>query len=191
MPQINVEQTTFERLQRHARPLVDTSDSVINAALDALEKQGSALPGSASDAESERYIDPRQLPRLTHTKVLDAAIAGNAITRPNWNLLLDEMLRLAMKRAGTFEKLQKLCPVNMVKGRKEDEGYGYLSDIDVSVQGQDSNGACRAVVTAAQALGLALEIGFMWRHKEGADHPGERARIQIAGSSDTAGSKAA
>jgi len=192
MPQINVEKATFERLQRHARPLVDTSDTVINAALDALEKQGSStLPASASSADSERRIDPRQLPRLTHTKVLDAAIAGNAITRPNWNLLLDEMLRLAMKRAGTFEKLQKLYPVNMVKGRKEDEGYGYLSDIDVSVQGQDSNGACRAVITAAQALGLALEIGFMWRHKEGAAHPGERARIQITGSSDSANSKAA
>ena len=192
MPQIDIEQATFERLQRHARPLVDTSDTVINAALDALERQGSApIQASTSSANSERLIDARQLPRLTHTKVLDAAIAGTPITRPNWNLLLDEILRLAMKRAGTFEKLQKLCPVNMVKGRKEDEGYGYLRDIDVSVQGQDSNAACRGVVTAAQALGIELEIGFMWRHKEGAAFPGERARIQIAGSSNSAGSKAA
>ncbi len=51
----------------------------------------------------------------------------------------------------------------MVKGRKEDEGYSYLSDIDVSVQGQDANAACRTVVTAAQGLGVALDIGFMWR----------------------------
>ena len=69
----------------------------------------------------------------------------------------------------------------MVSGRKEDEGYDYLSDIEISVQGQDANGACRAVVTAAQALGIALEIGFMWRHKVGAAYPGKRARIRIAG----------
>lgn len=182
MPDVSLQDPTFERLQRHAKPLVDTIDSVINRALDALEQSASPAAVTPIDGNAqERRIDPRQLPRLTHTKVLDASIAGTLITRPNWNLLLDEMLRLAMKHVGTFDKLQKLCPVNMVSGRKEDEGYDYLSDIDISVQGQDSNGACRAVVTAAQALGIALEIGFMWRHKEGAAFPGERARIQIAG----------
>jgi hypothetical protein len=81
----------------------------------------------------------------------------------------------------TIQDQTQLCPVNMVKGRKEDKGYIYLSDIDVSVQGQDSNGACRAVVTAAQGLGIAVEIGFMWRRKERAAYPGERACLHIAG----------
>ena len=72
--------------------------------------------------------------------------------------------------------------MNIVKGRKEDEGYGYLPDIDVSVQGQDANAACRTVIAAAQALGIPLEIGFMWRPKEGAAYPGERARLIVRGS---------
>ena len=59
---------------------------------------------------------------------------------------------------------------------------GTLSDIDVSVQGQGSNGACRAVVTTAQGLDIAIEIGFMWRLNESAAHPGERARLQVVGS---------
>jgi len=183
MPQITVLDQTFERLQRHAKPLVDTSDTVINLALDALE-QLTAPPASSNGrgAEPERRIDPRALPNLTHTKVLDASLQGVPVAKANWNLLLDEMLRRAMKRLGTFDKLRQLCPVNMVKGRKEDEGYGYLSDIDVSVQGQDANGACRTVVTAAQGLGMAVDIGFMWRHKESAAYPGERARLQIPGS---------
>lgn len=37
MTDITIEHTTFERLQRHAQPLVDSSDAVINRALDALE----------------------------------------------------------------------------------------------------------------------------------------------------------
>jgi hypothetical protein len=122
------------------------------------------------------------LPRLTHTKVLDTSIDGEPIKKANWNLILDTMLRKAMEHVGTFEKLQKVCPVNMVKGRKEDEGYGYLPDIKISVQGQDSNAACRTIVTAAKALGIALDIGFMWRHKEGAANPGARARLQVPGS---------
>ena len=87
------------------------------------------------------------------------------------------MLCNAMRRVETLEELQKVCPVNMVKGKKTDEGYDHLGDIDVSVQGQDANGACRAIVTAAQTLGIAVEIGFMWRHKEGAAFPGEQARL--------------
>jgi hypothetical protein len=90
-----------------------------------------------------------------------------------------------MRRVGTLERLQQLCPVNMVKGRKVGEGFSYLPEIDISVQGQDAIGACRSLVTAAQALGIALDIGFMWRHKEGAAHPGEIARVQVAGSEDT------
>ena len=144
MPDVSLQDSTFERLQRHAKPLVDTIDSVINRALDALEGKDQPTETAPATGEAqERRIDPRQLPRLTHTKVLDASIAGTSITRPNWNLLLDEMLRLAMKRVGTFDELRKLCPVNMVSGCKEDEGYDHLPEIDISVQGQDSNGAWR------------------------------------------------
>ena len=189
MKNVSMEDPTFERLQSHAKPLVDTIDSVISRALDVLEQSASPAAVTPIDGNAqERTIDPRRLPRLTHTKVLDASIAGTSITRPNWNRLVYEMLRLAMKRVGSFDELQKLCPVNMVRGRKEDEGYKYFSDIEMSVQGQEANGACRALVTLAEALGIALEIVFMWRQKEGADSPGARAHIRIA---DTASKIAA
>lgn len=192
MPKVLIESVTFERLQGHAKPLVDTIDSVITRALDALEREAGHPEAAPVTVETnERNIDPRQLPKLTHTKVLDAALAGRQIERPNWNLLLDEALRLGMKHVGSFDKLQQLCPVNMVKGRKEDDGYGYLGDIDISVQGQDSNGACRGIVTMAQALGISVEIGFMWRHKESAAFPGERARIRTASASPSTRTRAA
>ena len=109
MPNVSLQDPTFERLQSHAKPLVETIDSVINLALDALEQSASPADVLPIDGNAqERRIDLRQLPRLTHTTVLDASIAGTSITRPNWNLLLDELLRLAMKHMGTFDKLQKL-----------------------------------------------------------------------------------
>lgn len=190
MPDISLSQTAFERLQRHAKPFVDTPESVILRALDALEQYTAApMPENDANGSPERQIDARDLPRLTHTKLIDATIDGNRLAKPNWNSLLDEMLRQVMKRVDSFDELHRICPVNMIEGRKEDEGYGYLPDIDVSVQGQDSNGACRAVVTAAQTLGMNLDIGFMWRLKESAAYPGERGRIRVSGSGK--GSKAA
>lgn len=178
MAQITVQDLTYKRLQGHAEAFEDSPDSVINRALDALDQLARPLPGDGRSTEVERRIDTRALPNLTHTKVLDASIEGEPVAKANWNLLVDETLRLAMKRVGTFEKLRQLCPVNMVKGQKEDEGYRYLSEIDISVQGQDANAACRTVVTATQGLGMALDIAFMWRPREGAAHPGERARIR-------------
>lgn len=69
----------------------------------------------------------------------------------------------------------------MVRGRKEDEGYGYLSKIDIFVQGLDANTTCRTVVGAAQGLGMALDVGFMLRPNEKAAHPGERTHLQVTG----------
>ena len=38
MRKVDITERTFERLQRHAVPLVDTADTVINRAFDALER---------------------------------------------------------------------------------------------------------------------------------------------------------
>ena len=99
---------------------------------------------------------------------------------PKWNRLLDQMLVLEMKHHGKrFEELQGLCSANMVRGHKQDMGYHHVREIDVSVQGLSANDACRALVTLAQSLNIELEIGFMWRDKEGAAHPGKRGRLKV------------
>ena len=110
MPQITIDSTTYERLQRHARPFVDTPDTVINLAIDALDQLSARpVPSNGAAAASERRIDPRLLPSLTHTKVLDASIDGVPVPKANWNLLLDEILRRAMKRLGSFEETCASC----------------------------------------------------------------------------------
>lgn len=184
MPEIMVEQSTFERLKRHAEPLVDTADKVVSRALDALEQNGFPVAPGGGPPISERWIDPNDLPNLTHTKVLDASLEGESLVKPNWNQILERILVRAMKRLGDFGDLRQYCPVNMVQGRKEDEGYRYLSEIDISVQGQPANEACRALVYSAQRLGIELEMTFEWRSREGAAYPGERARLSLAAKSD-------
>lgn len=180
MKEICIEDTTFERLQRHAKPLVDTTDTVLNRALDTLERLEGTKDSSSQQDDNERRIDYRRLPNLKHTKVLDAAIDGNEIARPNWNLLRNCILVLAMKSLTGIKEVHQICPVNIVPGRKEDEGYSYLEEVNISVQGQDANAACCSVVTAARRLGISVEIGFMWRPKEGAAHPGVRARLVVS-----------
>lgn len=187
MPEIAIEQSTFERLQRNANPLVDTVDMVVNRALDALEHRKGPPPLPTA----VRQIDERRLPNLTHTKILDASLDGKQIVKPTWNLVVERLLIRAMKQLADFDQLRKLCSVNMVLGRKEDEGYRYLAEIDVSFQGLSANDACGALVVAARNLRIELEIVFIWRDREGAAHPGERARLNVSGTSSRSGAAAA
>ena len=96
MREITIQRATFERLQRHAKPFVDTPDTVIIRALDALDQTVVEHVPNGQFTETEQLLDPLSLPDLTHTKIQDASIDGEPIRKPKWNLLRDEMLLRAM-----------------------------------------------------------------------------------------------
>ena len=52
MENIEINQATFERLQRHAKPFVDTPDIIINRALDALGLS-EGHPGSSQKCKKQ------------------------------------------------------------------------------------------------------------------------------------------
>ena len=186
MPTVVIEQHTFERLQRHAEPLVDTLDSVINLAVDALERGGLPPTDRASKRPSAMSDDllafgPNDpLPDLKHTRMLNAVVAGRPI-RANWNNVLWHMLRLARDAGHSVDEIRRLCAVNIVAGEKEDEGYRHLAEAGISYQGLNANGAAAAVVALAKGVGLTLELDFEWRQKAQALHPGRRARLHLPG----------
>ncbi|MDA7999880.1 MAG: hypothetical protein MPK06_02210 [Alphaproteobacteria bacterium] len=144
-------------------------------------------PGEVSGTEDlsgiEQNFDPRRLPDLRHTKVLYARINGEEIPHPKWNFLLERVVTIAMERFSDFEKVRQICPTSMVNRPKTDEGYTHLPGIGISVQGRSANGACRAVMEAAQELDIPVEIGFAWRVRDGAAYPGKRGRTAVSSSS--------
>ena len=179
MPDVNIEQATFERLQRHARPLIDSVDVIVNRALDALEGGRVPRPNEAAQAVGHT-LEPDRLPDLTHTKLLTARLAGKEVSKPNWNRLLHRVLVMAMRDAGNVDELRRTCPANLVAGRKTDEGYHHLPEADISVQGLSANEACGALTVTARALGISVDIVLLWRAKDGAAYPGDRGRLNIA-----------
>ena len=173
-PSINISEATFERLQRHAIPLVDSFDTLINRLLDTVEAGvPNHRPTDQRRHDGARRFSPTKPPQLTHTKVVSATFDGKALRPANWNRLLDAAVVHGAKNKADFSNLRRLVPVNIVKGKKEDEGYHYLPSVDISVQGQDANAAWRYAVLVAQAFGCAIEVSFIWRNKDGAEYPGQ------------------
>ena len=187
-PSVELSPNTFTRLQTHAVPLVDTIETVINRMIDFYEKKGdasSASPdGGGGDGQHVRVFNPHTPPDLTHAKILGVSFCGKQLGRSqdNWNGLLNVAVREAKTKAPSMPEFKKLMVVNYMEGIKQDEGYRPLSDLGISVQGQDANGAWRAASHIAQQLGCALSVKFAWREKEGAAFPGVTGQMTIGGS---------
>jgi len=181
MRSIEIQDSTFSRLQALAEPLVDTVETVIVRLLDQAESADNipaALRRARSD-ESVRIIDPASLPNMIHSKVVGASVNGKRPPKINWNSVLNTMLREGMKKSNNFQALYRIAGINMVEGYKTDDGFSYLDGIDISVQGQDSNHACRAAVAIAEEIGVTLDLEVLWRNKPGAAYPGEHGQIRI------------
>jgi hypothetical protein len=182
MPQVQIADETLARLQKLAIPLVDTADTVINRIIDAYENGSARYTGEklAEIAYKGRPFDAASPPDLTHTKVLSAKLDGSALAKgANWNGLLKQAIRLAKQRTKSIDDLKRLVIVNHVVGQKDDEGYEYLADAGLSVQGQDAKAAWRGTAHIARQLGISVEVVFLWRHKEKAAFPGETGRLAV------------
>jgi hypothetical protein len=185
VPSIELSSQTFSRLQAHAIPLVDNIETVITRLIDFYESRDGAPVAAAADGAGGkiRGFNPVSPPSLTHTKVLAIEFCGRPLDHrhTNWNGLLDAAVRVAKSDAKSASELKQLVIIPLVEGKKEDEGYRYLADLGISVQGQDANGAWKAACHIAQKRGLPLTATFVWREKEGAAFPGVTGRFSVPG----------
>jgi hypothetical protein len=118
-------------------------------------------------------------PKLRFTKVVAASFNGEPVKLASWNRLLDTALKYAAKEISDFEKLRNIAAVNMVKGKKTNDGYRYLPEAELSVQGQKADQAWGGVMLIAQNLKCSVEVSFMWRNIEGAEHPSEKGMMRL------------
>ena len=184
VPSVELSPQTFSRLQTHAVPLVDNIETVISRLIDFYEaRDGAPVPASPDSAASKiRQFNPVSPPILTFTKVLTVEFCGRPLEhgQANWNGMLNAAVRAAKSHIKSASELKQLVIIPFVDGHKVDEGYRFLSDLGISIQGQDANGAWKAACHIAQKLGFQLTATFVWREKEGAAFPGVIGRLSVA-----------
>lgn len=182
---ITVKYQTVKRMLGIAESFSETPDSLINRLIDFfILHRADAAPAETSgigEAVQRASLDPFSPPSLRHTKLMFAKLEGRDIPAPSWNGLVEEAIKIAWKRLGSFSALQKLAPANMVQGCKRDQGYRYLKDLNLSVQGQDANDAWRCIARLARAQDFRVEVGFIWRDSPAAARPGETGHMNVGG----------
>lgn len=189
MPQINVSQTLFAKLQSIAVPFEDTPESVVQKCVEfylsnavghkPLTKASDTLPSTDS---KYRMFHPDAPPDLTFTRPMSIELDGVNFDKGSlyWNPLLFELVRIAGGKV-KGDQLKEMLLSNYVDGEATaQQGYRFIKEAGLSVQGQAANPAWKAIYHLVKTLGLTLDVVFMWEDKPKAAFPGKTARMRYA-----------
>lgn len=184
--EVTLAEDVFEDLKKFAEPLVDDINSVIRRLIDAYGgKTGAQPPAARAPAATQKTssvmeIDPSSPPSLRYTTPTKITLDGKLFkpAETYWNTLLIEVIRTA---AGLVSQknVPDLVIVNHQIGKKTDTGFKYIPEANLSVQGQDSVMAWKAIHHVAAQVGIPVEVEFRWQPKAKAAYPGGRARMRI------------
>jgi hypothetical protein len=175
---ITLSDEAFAKLQKLARPFVDSPESVIASLADEELKRRGATPETGETDSQILRLDPERHESLTHARLLSALVDGRPIHRPKWNTLLDHLHLLAHKRLGSYDAIRRVTGAHVKQGKYEENGFHYLPEADLSVQGVDSNLAWDHSLGLARHLRIPIHVRFEWRDKDGAAHPGQVAVLE-------------
>lgn len=176
MPTIEISEATFSRLQAFATPLIDTIETALAKVLSIAEQSDQPL----NRAQPSHAVSVGA-PDLTHTTVKSASVGGKVLGASlcNWNALMMTVVEQSAKQLPKGASLTDLVVVNHVVGKNEDNGYKFLKSAGVSVQGQNSNNAWKAISHLAKAVGLKVEVNFVWSDHPKAARPGQPGKLAI------------
>lgn len=185
MPTIQITDEVFGRLQAIARPLVDTSSDVLSRLLDFYENRKEPEAASKTnnvtiEGREGSTFSYENRPPLVHTKLLDWGIGSTKADENSWNAMVRHSLMLLYRKHNSFEEVKKAAAANLIRGKKDDRGYKYIQELGFSYQGVSAEDAIAIVARASRDLGVDSWFEFVWRDKDGAYRPGERARVVIS-----------
>lgn len=183
MPNIQISDALFARLQSHAIPLIDDIEVLIARIVDGYEKaEQSAHMAVASSAPQIRAFNPKSPPNLAFSRLMSVTINGKDLPHSGklyWNDIMYAVVGLAVGAGLDSNQLLALMIVPSVIGEKTDKGYKHLSAAGISIQKQDANGAWKQIYRIADHLGLKLEVVWFWDVDPKAALPGQRGAFTV------------
>lgn len=187
MPVVRINDVTFSHLSTlkawfKTKSPSETIDHIVREAMEQLgiehddETEGVAVVSTTGT----RLFDVA--PSLTFTKPMKATIDGKTIKNPNWASILHFMIARVKAKGFEGEKLVRELGIPSKATSYDDEGYKYVSELGISVQGQSAADAWKEVDRLAKKWRIPVNVEFVWRQNPKAQHPGD-AGVLLSGNS--------
>lgn len=179
---IEIPDDLFAKLQKHAVPLVDTPIDVIERAVRALEAGDEDAANAVSPA-GERTFNPSAAPNLSFTTLKSARIAEKVLPKTDtyWNSVLHAVIMEAAAMGHPAQDIFDVISVNCQLGKREDNGFKYLENAGISIQGQAANSAWKQAYVIASSFGIELNVTFSWQANEKAAMPNASGSMYFDG----------
>ncbi len=169
-PTVSISDALYARLQAHAVAFVDTPETVIDRAIDALEARGAPSQNTVSGPREFNSASPPNLAFTTLRKITLSSVTFKK-AETYWNPLMFACVKEAAKKGLSPVQIGELMVVPFAIGEKDDNGYVFVKEAGISVQGQASNGAWKQIQHIAAELKLPVTVEFTWQNNDKAAMP--------------------
>jgi hypothetical protein len=172
---IRISNQIFARLQKLGEPFTDTPASVIERVLDFYENNyDNTTNDTSKKTEDNKVLDYSDYvefkasdpPNLKHTEIEVVILDTKKPYKTRWNTLVRDLHCLAMEKAQSFDALQLVTNFNIKQGEFTDNGFQYIPEINVSIQGVDTNRAWQGILELTRKLNIKIEVYFHWKNKD-------------------------
>ena len=172
----------FERIQRHAVPLVDSLEDVIHRVFDHYEGVGTVVDanGSKEQKAGEKIFLASAVPNLAHATLKTMSVDGIPLLKGvSWNHLMERAIAASAKAGKSPQDILAMMEVPSQVGKSDHYSYTHIPEANISVQGQNSNRAWRQAVRLANTVGFKLEASWAWPNDDKAIMPGVLGRSSV------------
>ncbi|VAW18626.1 hypothetical protein MNBD_ALPHA12-1123 [hydrothermal vent metagenome] len=176
MPNIEISKDAFEYLQSLAKPLVDTTVSVLDRVIDENRKVKST-EGNVSSGGMEMIFNMENLPDVTFTSITTAKILNKLTRKRDWNNILEELIEICISQKIEPTEIQAALSANIQDGNSSSSGFRYVPAANFSFQGLDARRASENISRLASEFSIPVEIVLKWADSDKAAYPAQRARL--------------
>jgi hypothetical protein len=177
MPNVNIPNPIFNRLQGKAVPLVDDLESVLTKLLDFWDQNHTSAPAISADTPEDlttKTYPADAPPDLTYTSVKSITLNGKPFKDRYWNPMFFQVVALAATKLGK-DKVHSLMEGNY--STEELKDYRHIPEANLYVQGRESNLCWRMIHKLAKAANISVAVEFFWQDKPTAAFPGHSGRF--------------
>ena len=185
MPVVRINDATFAHISTlktwfKTKSPSETIDLIVRQVMEQLEIEHDEVEGGrVASTDGIRVFDVA--PSLTFTKPLKAIIDGKTIEHPKWSSILHFMIGCLKAKGLEGEKLVRELAVPAKAASYVDEGYKYVPELGISVQGQSAADAWKEIDRIAKKWHISVKVDFVWRQNPKAQYPGEAGVLLTGG----------
>ncbi|MDB9312862.1 hypothetical protein PN462_07100 [Spirulina sp. CS-785/01] len=181
---IRVSDITYQRLEKHAKGF-DSPGNVIERLLDFYDKNSPkpvtfpepVPPPTIQTINSNPINLNPDTVNLTYTKILQGHFGDSTVK--SYKDLVYQAHRYALDEF-TVDEIIAFSKSNIVKGKRNDSGFFFYSNLGISIQRNDANKSWQSALYFARELKKEIEVLVEWRNHEKAAYPGKVGKLCIS-----------